>query len=100
LKTIASDFNTYEKQKILQKGESHLHNKEQALQNAFYVKLIEELKVYNDVLLFGSTTAKAELTTILNNDNRFKNVTITIKNTDKLTKNNQLAFINEFFYIE
>lgn len=35
LKTIESAFNSYEKGKIIQKGESHLHHKEQALQNAF-----------------------------------------------------------------
>ena len=33
IKTIHSDFNHLEKVKILQKGESHLHNKEQDLQN-------------------------------------------------------------------
>jgi hypothetical protein len=100
LKTIESAFKKYEKDKVSLKGVSHLHHKEQALQNAFYLKLREELKVYNDVLLFGSTSAKIELKNILNNDNRFNDVTITIKNTDKLTKKQQIAFIKEIFYID
>lgn len=100
LKTIESTFNKIEKEKILQKGESHLHHKEQDFQNAFYLNLIEEIKAYDEVLLFGNTTAKTELHTILQNENEFKETTITIKNTDKLTKNQQVAFINDFFYIE
>lgn len=100
LKTIESGFNKVEKEKILLQGESHLHNKEQDFQNAFYLNLIEEINTYDDVLLFGSTTAKTELNTILNNENGFKEVTITTKNTDKLTKIEQIAFINDFFYID
>lgn len=100
LKTITSAFNKVEREKIIQKGESHLHNKEQDFQNAFYLNLIEEIKAYDEVLLFGSTTAKAELNTILNNKNGFEQVTITIKNTEKLTSNQQISFINDFFYIE
>lgn len=100
VKIIKSDFNHFEKEKILQKGESHLHHKEQNMQNEFYNKLRNELLNYNEILLFGSTTAKTELTNILNDNNHFKDVKITIKNTDKLTKKKQIAFVNECFYID
>ncbi|WP_310556910.1 hypothetical protein [Flavobacterium sp.] len=100
VKTIKSDFNHFEKEKILQKGESHLHNKEQDMQNEFYKKIIDEILKYNEVLLFGFTTAKTELMNILNDDNNFRSVKITIKNTDELTKNQQISFVNECFYID
>jgi hypothetical protein len=99
IKTIKSDFNHFEKEKILQKGESHLHNKEQDMQQDFYSKLRNELLSYNSVLLFGATNAKTELLNILQADAKFLNVEFTLKNTDKLTENQQIAFVNDCFYI-
>lgn len=99
IKTIKSDFNHFEKEKILQKGESKLHNKEQDMQQDFYSKLRDELLSYNSVLLFGATNAKTELLNILQADAKFLNVEFTLKNTDKLTENQQIAFVNDCFYI-
>jgi len=99
IKTITSEFNHFEKEKILQKGESHLHNKEQDFQEKFYLKLRNELLGFNKVLLFGSTNAKTELLNILQADNKFSNVEFTLKNTDKLSENQQIAFVNDCFYI-
>ena len=98
-KTIKSEFNRSEKKEILQKGESQLHNKEQDMQLEFYSKLRDELLNYNSVLLFGSTNAKTELLNILQVDAKFSNVEFTLKNTDKLTENQQIAFVNDCFYI-
>ena len=99
IKTIKSEFNHFEKEKILQKGEIHMHNKEQDMQNEFYLKLREELLNYNNVLLFGATNAKTELSNILKADNKFANIEMIIKNTDKLTDREQIAFVNDCFYI-
>lgn len=98
-KTIKSEFNRSEKKEILQKGESQIHNKEQNLQLEFYSKLRDELLDYNSVLLFGSTNAKTELLNILQADAKFLNVEFTLKNTDKLTDNEQIAFVDDCFYI-
>ena len=100
IKTIKSEFNSSEKKEILQKGETQLHNKEQDLQLEFYSKLRDELLNYNSVLLFGSTNAKTELLNILQADAKFLNVEFTLKNTDKLTNNQQIAFVNDCFYID
>jgi hypothetical protein len=99
IKTIKSEFNHFEKEKILQKGESHLHNKEQDYQQQFYSKLREELLGYKTILLFGSTNAKTELLNILQADAKFSNIDFILKNTDKLTENEQIAFVNDCFYI-
>ena len=99
IKSIKSKFNHFEKEKILQKGEIHLHNKEQDMQKEFYIKLREELLNYKNVLLFGATNAKTELSNILKIDNKFINTEIIVKNTDKLTENQQIEFVNNCFYI-
>ncbi len=99
IKTIKSEFNRSEKKEILQKGESQIHNKEQNLQLEFYSKLREELLNYESVLLFGATNAKTELLNILQADAKFLNVEFILKNTDKLTDNEQIAFVNDCFYI-
>jgi hypothetical protein len=54
---------------------------------------------YDSVLLFGATNAKTELLHILQADAKFLNVEFTLKNTDKLTDNQQIAFVNDCFYI-
>ena len=100
VKTITSDFNQFEKKQILQKGESHLHNKEQDLQQKFYEEICNNCSDYDQILLFGPTTAKLELQTILTKDNRFLKVGVVVKNTDKLSVNNQLAFVNNFLYAD
>src|SRR6187551_762821 len=82
IKTITSDFNHFEKKKILQKGEIHLHNKEQDFQQKFYEEICNNCTDYTKILLFGPTTAKLELHTILSKDNRFLETEIVIKNTD------------------
>lgn len=99
IKTIKSEFNHFEKEKILQKGESHLHNKEQDMQDMFYKNIREELLDNDKILLFGATTAKTELSNILKTDNNFTNVEIIVKNTDKLSDNEQISFVNDCFYI-
>jgi len=100
VKTIKSDFNPYEKKEIIQKGESQMFNKEQDLQQQFYVKLRDELLDYNSVLLFGATNAKTQMQNILQIDKKFFDVEVTIKNTDKLTEEEQIDFVNECFYID
>lgn len=100
IKSIKSEFNQIEKQKILQKGESHLHHKEQSLQHQFYSDISDNSVGFTTVILFGPTTAKAELKSILSHDNRFSDVVVSLKITDKLNQKEQIAFVNNFFYID
>lgn len=99
VKTIKSEFNQFEKEKILQKGESQLLNKDQDVQQEFYLKLRDQLFNYDAVLLFGSTNAKIELLNILQTDTKFGNVDITLKNTGKLSSSQQIEFVNDCFYL-
>ena len=97
IQTIESEFNAVEKKKMLLKGESHMHHKEQDLQQKFYEALKKVLVKYDAILLFGTTTAKTELFHVLQADHSFEAKEIILKNTDRLTGHQKTAFINDFF---
>ena len=86
-----------EKEKTLQKGESIMHNKNQQQQADYYKKLGAFIKDYDDVLLFGTTDAKVELFNILKADLSFSKIKIEIRQTDKMTENQEHAFVREYF---
>ena len=96
-KTIESKFTHAEKLTSLEKGESHMHNKEQHQQSEYYKKLGEIIKNYNEVIIFGPTAAKTELSNTLTLDKHFANTKIEIKHTDKMTENQQHAFVKHYF---
>lgn len=95
--TIESDFTQQEKINCLLKGEAHLYNQEQQLQFKYYKKLMAVVKKYKEVILFGPTDAKEELFNVISSDNRFENIKIQIKQTDKMTAKQKHEFVREFF---
>ncbi len=96
-KTIESKFTHASKEESLNKSEHIMHNKEQHQQAEYYKKLGESIRNYNSVLLFGPTTAKDELYNLLKADHNFENIKIDVKQSDKMTDNQQQAFVNEHF---
>jgi len=86
-----------EKEKTLQKGESIMHNKNQQQQAEYYKRLGGVIKDYDEVLLFGPTDAKVELLNILKADASFSKIKIEIRQTDKMTENQEHAFVREYF---
>ncbi|WP_309612804.1 hypothetical protein [Flavobacterium sp.] len=97
VQTIESNFTRQQKLNGLQKGELDLHNIEQQKQAKYYKKLIDVVKKYQEVILFGPTNAKEELFNVLTSDNRFEDVKIQVKQTDKMTAKEQHAFVRDFF---
>jgi len=51
----------------------------------------------DSVFLFGPTDAKVELFNILEADHRFAKIKIEVKHADKMTENQQHAFVKKFF---
>ena len=97
-KTIESKFTHDVKEHSLNnKGESHMHVKEQQLQANYYKKLGEEILNYQGVLLFGPTNAKVELFNVLNADRRFADIKIDVQQADKMTENQEQAFVRDYF---
>ncbi len=96
-KTIASKFTHSEKEESFKKSENVMHNKEQHQRSEYYKKLGETIKNYEHVLLFGPTDAKTELLNALRADHRFEKIKIDVKPADKMTDNQQHAFVREHF---
>lgn len=86
-----------DREKTLQKGESMMHNREQQRQAAYYRTLGESIKNYDHVLLFGPTDARVELMNILKADSRFSKIKIETRQADKMTENQEHAFVKEYF---
>ncbi len=95
--TIASKFTHQEKEQSLGKSENLMQNKEQHQQSDYYKKLGEAIKDYEHVVLFGPTDAKVELLNVLRTDHRFEKIKIEVKQADKMTDNQQHAFVREYF---
>ena len=96
-KIVRSDSTREEKENSIQRGEKRMHNKEQQEESEYYKALGKSILGYDDVLLFGPTDAKVELLNILKEDNHFSNIKIEILQADKMTENQEHAFVRDYF---
>lgn len=70
---------------------------EQQQLSAYYNKLGDVIKNYEDVIIFGPTNAKSELLNILRADHQFEKIKLEIEQTDKMSQNQQHAFVTDYF---
>ncbi len=96
-KVVTSNSTHEEKEKTLQKSESMMHNKEQQQESEYYKELGESIKNYDEVLLFGPTDAKVELLNILKSNLSFSKIKLEVRQTDKMTENEEHAFVRNYF---
>ncbi len=96
-KTIVAGSSTRNDDETLAKRESQTHNKEQQILGDFYKKLGDVIKGYEDVILFGPTNAKAELYNKLQANVHFEKIKIGVQEADKMTENQQHAFVRAYF---
>ncbi len=96
-KTITSAFTHAIKEEVLSKSEHMMHNKEQQEQAAFFKEIADVILGYTNVLLFGPTDAKVELSNFLKEDHHFDSITISILQADKMTEPQQHAFVRDYF---
>ncbi len=94
---VESSFTKQEKEETQNKSEHLMHNKEQHQQSAYYKKLGERIKNYQEVVLFGPTDAKKELHNLLKADHHFANTKIEVKQANKMTEKEQLTFVHDHF---
>ena len=95
--TIDSAFTHTVKEDILHRSEKGMHNKEQHEQSEYYKKLGDVIKNYDNVLLFGPTDAKTELFNLLRKDHHFDKTKIELQSSDKMTENQEHAFVKAYF---
>ena len=96
-KVIVSKFSHEANDENGDKSEMMMHKKEQHQTAEYYKELGLVIRNYESVILFGPTTAKVELLNILKSDNHFAKIKIEVHNTDKMTDNQQQAFVREYF---
>lgn len=97
IKTIESELTEDSNQLILSKKSEALINMDQHTLYAYYNKIGEAIKNYKQIVLFGPTDAKIELFDVLSEDHRFVKIKVEIKETDKMSVNQQHDFINKYF---
>jgi len=97
IKTIESELTKDNNQLILSKKSEALINIDQHTLYTYYNKIGEAIKNYKQIVLFGPANAKIELFDVLSEDHRFVKIKVEIKETDKMSVNQQHAFINKYF---
>jgi len=80
-------------------NEHHTHNIEHKELSAYFKTLESKLAGYDEILLFGPTTAKEQLNNFLAENKSFAEKTISVQSSDKLSDNQMLAFVRDFFKI-
>ena len=80
-------------------NESHTHNRAQEIMKEYYHVLSDRLKGYDDILLFGPTSAKDELFNKLNADKHFAEKNIRVEAADRLTENQMVAKVESYFNV-
>ena len=93
--TLDSKFTHDVKEQSVSKSEGLMHHKEQHEESEYYKKLGNVILNYDDVILFGPTDAKTELYNLLKADHRFAKVKIEVISADKMTENQQHAFVKK-----
>lgn len=99
IKSIDSGFSDQEINEVLGNSESLINNKENQQLSNYFKRIGEQIKDYNELVLFGSTDAKGELHAILKEGEPYKKIKIEIKNTDKMTENQKKYFVKNYFSI-
>ena len=95
--TIKLESSLPAKEQNLGIHERLFHDKEQRQLSAYFKRVSDVLKDYNEVILFGPTDARTELLNLLKADHHFNNVKIGVRAADKMTENQQHAFVKEYF---
>lgn len=97
IKTIESELTESKKELSLSTTTDLPINSDQHILYAYYNKIGEAIKNYKQIVLFGPTDAKVELFDVLSEDHRFVKIKVEIKETDKMSVNQQHDFINKYF---
>jgi stalled ribosome rescue protein Dom34 len=94
---VASEFTPQEAEISWNKSEKMMQNKEQHQLMSYYKKLTDIIRDFNEVLLFGPTSAKDELLNIIREDHLFDDIKIEIKKSDKMNGIEMHKFVKEYF---
>ncbi|MFT6501118.1 MAG: hypothetical protein ACJASQ_001228 [Crocinitomicaceae bacterium] len=95
--SIASKFRCNGKDEVLNMSKGFMHNQKQQMQEAYYKEIANEILKYDDVLFFGSKSAKVELRNYLIKDAQIKKVKIDLESEDSMAASRLDTFITKHF---
>jgi stalled ribosome rescue protein Dom34 len=95
--TVESQSTLMDEAYYLRKDEGLMHNIEHYQRSDYFKRLSSVMKDYDEVILFGPTDAKSELYNLLKNDHHFDKIRIEVKPADKMTENQQQAYVKKYF---
>ena len=78
-------------------NEANEHHQEQHDTLAYYKSIAAAILPYDEIFLFGPTTAKDEFQNFLIQDSHFRDKIIRVESTDYITSNQQTALIKNHF---
>ncbi|MCX8081671.1 MAG: hypothetical protein N3F09_10595 [Bacteroidia bacterium] len=78
-------------------NENRKNNKAESQLKEYYNDISKKICEYDEILLFGPTTAKNELKNILCENKSFNGKTIHIQSADQITENQKKEFVWKFF---
>ncbi len=78
-------------------NEKRKHHTKQNKLDEYYKILEDKLESYQEIVLFGPGTAKEELFNRLSENKVFKTKDIAVKSSDRLTENQMLSYVLDFF---
>ncbi|MCH7397206.1 hypothetical protein MM236_04360 [Belliella sp. DSM 107340] len=82
---------------VLSNNEYRKNNIAQNELNEYYKMLEDKIGKFEDVLLFGPGTAKDQFKNRIAENKAFKEKWISVQNADKMTDNQLLAFVRDFY---
>lgn len=80
-------------------NEKHRQNREREQLHHFYNLLADRLKHYNDIFLFGASTAKDELFNKLTSDKSFAGKNLNVRASDYLSEDQMIAEARKHFNV-
>lgn len=80
-----------------QHSENVLHNKENQTEKSYFKALIEQIKGYDEVLLFGPTKAKTALYNQIKAMPKFNKIYVETREADKMSHHQMKVFIKDYF---
>lgn len=97
INTLESNLGKADKQEALTHGESLLHHKEQQADQAYYKALIDIIKNYDDVILFGPSNAKTQLHNLIKTMPYLNHIKVATQPAEKMSDKQMHAFVTHYF---
>lgn len=77
--------------------EVHRHNKENNMQHDYYKEIYKSIMPYNDIIVFGPSTAPQEFHNYILKLDHHQHAKMTVEKADYMTDEQLVAFVNKYF---